>query len=480
MAIIDDQDFLSDSISDDNSTNVFIDTLTFTIRLIPGVGGLNARDGVLEKAIYGFIKEEWTLDPNSKGLAALDFPFQPITDEFYELKDGWTWADSVTEKTIRRGGWLVRNLAGGVTEHWAGTAILDAEEDDQIYYDKGDGAVPFTFPGNTAEAIQVISDPNGDGSFLGGFDRSLNVNVYNREQAQKFSFSSSTGIGESSLLAPKLFSFALPTGSDVSGAGGNISVSDTDIDSNGDGTADVAPYDGMSIEFFDTPQTRVIGGVNKQFGVIITVTGSPLIQKIYEYEKWAGRQDSDQDISSGELIGNVMPELLEFVGTTLKTKSVINYRGGGSGVYIDGFNALDTNNISFKDNTGVDVTFPFVAGVVIDNNLADDPDAVYRAFFEDGVDPEFRFGKSTAIFVNDNDGNPIIGNINGESSVVRDFDYDGNDQGNRTPGTDAKIIVIGIGLNGRQHIKAKGVITKSSVNFITLTSSTERQYENPA
>ena len=187
MAIIDDPDFLSDSVSDNGSTNVFIDTANLTIKLIPGVGGLDARDGAVGKAVYSFTKEEWKQDPNGKNLAAFDFPFQPITDEFFELINGWKWADSTTEQTLRRAGWLVRNVSGQVTEHWAGTAILSAENDDQGYYDLGDGAIDYTFEGNTAEAIQVISDPNGDGDYSDGYDRSGNVNVYNREQGQLFS-----------------------------------------------------------------------------------------------------------------------------------------------------------------------------------------------------------------------------------------------------------------------------------------------------
>tara|TARA_R110002020_G_scaffold187412_1_gene385767 strand:+ start:237 stop:1643 length:1407 start_codon:yes stop_codon:yes gene_type:complete len=468
MAIIDDPDLLQDSVSDDNSTNVFIDTLALTVKLNTGVGGLDARDGVVGKAVYSFIKEEWKNDPNSKNLAAFDFPFQPITDEFFELINGWTWADTTTEQTIRRAGWLVRNVSGGVTEHWAGTAILNAENDDQTYYDLGDGAVDYTFQGNTAEAIQVISDPNGDGNYTDGFDRSSNVNVYNREQGQLYSSSSSTGIGESSLLAPKLFSFALPTGEDL-----NISASDTDIQNN-------APYTGMEIRFYPSPQSRTIGGVPYDFGVIIDGNNGST-QEIYEFVQFQLRQNSDIDVDGGpDIIGKLTGELLQFVGPNLETLSVDNPDGGGSGVYIDGFNSLDTNSISFTDNNGDEVTFPFVAGVLINNNLGDDPDSVYRAYYEDGVDPQFRFGQSGAIFVEDNSGNAIVGDINGNPSIARDYDYDGNNQGNRTPGTDANIIVIGIGLDGRQHIKSRGTITRASVNTITLTSSTERQYENPA
>lgn len=472
MALIVDPDNLTDSASDDGSTNIHINTSAQTIKLVPGQGGLVAADGVTIKAVYSFIKEEWTQDPLTKNLAAFDFPFVPITDEFFELINGWNWADATTRETLRRGGWLVRNSSNNVTEHWAGTAILNAEADDQIYYDNGNGAVSFTFPGNTAEAIQVISDPNGDGNYADGFNRSSNVTVYNREQGQLFSVNSSTAIGEASLLAPKLFSLSLPTGDDL-----NIATADTGIDANTDGTADVAPYDGMSITFFSTPQSRTIGASNFDFGIIIDGNNGTK-QQIYEYVQWALRQTNDQDAGAGSLIGNVMPDLLEFVGSTLNTLTATNYQGGGTGVYIDNFNALDTNDLAFIDNTGTERTFPFVSGLTL--NFSDTLNGgVYRVFYTDGVTSGLEFGNSGAILVDDDSGSDMSGSITGSTEIL-DFDYDGNNQGGRTPGTDANITVIGIALDTGQYVKATGSIGRSSANSVTLTSAVERNYENPA
>lgn len=474
MALITDPDNLSDSATDNGSTNVFIDRAALTIKLNTGVGSLVAIDGVTEKAIYSFLKEEWTQDSNSKNLAAFDFPLVPITDEFFELVGGWQWADSTTEQTIRRGGWLVRNVAGNVTEHWVGTAILNSESDDQIYYDLGNGAVDFTFAGNTAEAIQVISDPNGDGDYTDGFDRSSNVTVYNREQGQLYSSTSSVGIGETSLLAPKLFTFSLSTGTDL-----NIAVADTGIDSNSDGTADVGVYAGMKIEFFSAPETRSIGGVNKNFGVIIDGNNGTK-KEIYEFVQWSIRQSTDQDAESGTLIGNVMPELLTFVGSTLKTNFVTNSQGGGSGVYIDNFSAVDTNDLSFQDNTNTEVTFPFVAAgkLVFNTNLVNDTAAVYRVYFADGVTAGLEFGNTGAILVEDNSSIVISDSISGNSEISFDFDYDGNVQGGRTAGTDVNVIAIASGLNTGQYVKTTATITRSNANTISFVAAVERQYQN--
>lgn len=469
MPLILDPDLLTDSAADDGSQNVYIDPVAQTIKLVPGQGALIARDGVTEQAVYSFLKEEFINDPNGKGLAAIDFPFQPITDEFYELKDGWNWADATTRQTIRRGGWLVRNVAGNVTEHWAAIAILNAEADDQTYYDLGVGATDFTFPGQTAEAVQVISDPNGDGNYADGFNRSTNITVYNREQGQEFSVNSTTSIGEASLLAPKLFSLSLGTGTDL-----NISASDVTI-------AGSAPYTGMSITFFTTPQSRNIGGTNRDFGIIIDGNNGTK-QQIYEFVQWALRQTSDQDAGAGSLIGNVMPELLEFVGSTLKTKSAENYQGGGTGVYIDNFNTIDTNDLAFIDNTGTERTFPFVAAgqLVFNVNLINDSDAVYRVFFSDGVTSGLEFGNPTAIIVDDNSGSDLSGTVGGNSSIAFTYDYDGNTQGGRTPGADVNVTAIAIGLSTGQHVKTTATITRSNANVISFVSATERQYQNPA
>ncbi len=467
MALTTDPDDLLDGALDNGSTNVFIDTSALTIKLVPGVGSLVAADGVTIKAIYSFIKEEWKNDPLTKNLAAFDFPMTPITDEFFELVNGWTWANATTEQTIRRGGWLVRNTSGNVTEHWAGTAILNAEVDDQITFELGtDGAVNYTFPGNTAEAIQIISDPNGDGNYVDGYDNSSNVVVRNREQAQLYSSTSAAGIGESSLLAPKLFSFSLPTGTDL-----NIVASDITI-------AGSAPYTGMSITRFATPQARLIGGISRNFGWIIN-GNSGTKQQIYEFVQWSLRQAADQDAGAGTLVGVLMPELLEFVGPTLKTKTATNTEGGGTGVYIDNFSTVDTNDLVFVDNTAAERTFPFVAaGQLLSNpNLYNDPNSVLFLYFTDGVDAGLEFGNSGAILVEDNSGTPITGSIT-VASIAFDFDYDGNNQGNRTPGTDANVTAVALGLSTGQYVKTTGTITRSNANSISFVAAVERQYQN--
>jgi hypothetical protein len=459
MAVISDPDQLNDAATDNGLTEIFINTATKRIKLNPGVGNLDATDGVLGKAIYSFIKEEQKNDPLSKTLSAPIYGriMEPITDEFFELVDGWDWEDAATQNAIRRTGWLVRDTSGNVTKQFGGIAILDAEVDDQIYFDNGNGAEDFSFVGNTAEAIQIISDPNGDGNYADGYDRSASVTVYNRQQGQVYSTANTSLNGESSLLAPKLFSLSVGTGTDL-----NISANDTTIST-------TAPYTGMSITFHTTAQTRDIGGTNRDFGIIIDGNNGTK-QQIYEFVQWSLRQGTDQDAGAGSLIGKLMPELLEFVGDTLKTKTATNYQGGGTGVYIDNFSAIDTNSLVFVDNTGTERTFPFVAAGFIQPNaqLQADTDATY-----------FLYIRNTSILVNDNSGTPITGNVSGNASIAFDFDYDGNTQNGRTPGTDLDVTAVALGLSVAKYVPFDFTIERTNTNNAPLSAGVERQYANP-
>ncbi len=461
MPLITDPDQLNQAVE------VVYNTTAKTIQLLEA-GNLDA-DGVTIKTVYSFTKEEWKDDAN---LIKFEFPFVPITDEFFELQEGWNWADQATRNLLRRGGFLVRDTSGNLIEHWAGVAILGAEADDQIYYDTGAGATNFVYLGNTSEVVQVISDPNGDGNYVDGFNRSANIDVYNRQQGQLYSSGSTADNGEANLLAPKLFSLTLNTGTDL-----NIVESDANISTN-------APYTGMSITYHATPQNRTIGAGSFDFGVIIDGNNGTA-EQIYEFVQYQLRQNADIDADASNLLGQVADELLRFVGGagdgsgSLETLSVTNPDGGGSGVYIDNFQAADTNRISFTDNTATARVFPFVAVTTINfnGNLQSDGDAIYRVFFTDANGNDF--GDTDAILVDDNGGTDVAGLVGAQASIQFDFDYDGNNQGGRTPGTDAPITVVAIGLNTGQYVRATGTITRSTTNSVSLVSPVERNYENP-
>lgn len=478
MALITDPDLLNDGALDNGSTEVFINTTTKTIKL-NSTGNLSA-DGVTIKALYSFLKEEWRNDPNTKNLAAFDFPMVPITDEFFEFVAGWDFFNDAARYLQRNGGWLVRNVSGAVTQHWAGIKTTGStESNDQLYFQldgtSGVGtATNFQQVGPVNHAVQIISDPNGDANYADGYSRTTNIKVFNREQGQRYSLSSTIANGESSLAAPKVFALDASTATDL-----KITHTDLEIDANSDGTADVAPYTGMSITYHATPQVRSIGGTNRNFGIIIDGNGGTA-EQIYEFVQWSLRKSGDIDADASTLTGKLADELLEFVGDTLKTKNATNPDGGGTGVFIDDYQTVDINRLVFRDNTGAERTFPFVAALTLNfgDNLKNDASAKYFVYFSTLPGGGNDFGEAGALLVDDDLGADMTGTVGGASSITKSFNYDGNVQGGRTAGTDAAITVIGIGLATGQHVKATGVIGRSVSNSISLVASLERQYAN--
>jgi len=524
MALITDPDNLNDESSDTGSTEVFIDTSALTIRLAT-TGNLST-DGVTIKAVYSFLKEEWRNDPFTKNLPAFPFPMIPITDESFELVDGWNWADSTTQELIRTGGWTVRNTSGDVTEQWSGIIGLGSvESNDQLYYNNGNGRVNFSLTGQVNQSVQILSDPNGDGNYVDGFDRRTSFDLFVREQAQTLAKSSIADIGVTS-MEPIAYRFPLTTDVDL-----KIATADTGIDANSDGTADISPYDSMSVTYIDhqnrgtwasatayvandvvqgsdgrwyltsaggtsagnssdldggsdtgvtwVPFTgeRQIGSSYYSFGVIIEGY-SATAEQIYEFTQWSLRQTVDIDAGAGTTVGNIADELLEFVGDTLKTKRQSN----NWGVFIDNFQTADTNRIEFVDDEGVSRTFPFVAVLSLNfnTNLVNDASSKYWVYFTNPDSPTVdgdEWGSTGALLVDDNGGSDMTGSVSG-ATIQHDFDYDGNVQGGRTAGTDASITVVAIGLTTGQYVRATGTISRSTSNVVSLVAPLERNYTN--
>jgi hypothetical protein len=84
--------------------------------------------------------------------------------------------------------------------------------------------------------------------------------------------------------------------------------------------------------------------------------------EIYEKLQFQLRQATDVDETDGTIIGKMTGGLAVFVGPDITFGlGSINPNGGGTGVIVEGFDANDTNNMFFVDNTGTTRNFPFVA-----------------------------------------------------------------------------------------------------------------------
>lgn len=449
MALITDPDDLN------QGTEITINTTTKEITL--STTGNLSNDGVTGQAFYSFLKEEWK---NDATLIPYPFPMVSITPEQFEFVEDWVPANDTTRNLLRSCGWREITAADVVEREYMGIVSLgNIDSTSQPYYafSTDTATTDFDFTGVVNQGIQTFGNATN-----GNFDkRSDTLTLFIRTQGNTYGSSTSTSIGLTALnyIANR---FPLSEETDL-----KISASDSDIQNN-------APYTGMTIRLYPSAQTRTIGGVSYNFGVIID-GNQGTAEQIYEFVQYQLRQTTDIDIDAGQAnIGNLQDEMLEFVGDTLKTKLINNGDGGGGGVFIDDSQSNDINRLVFVDSTGTERTFPFVAAgsLIFNTNASNDSDLVYRMFFTSG------FGTGSAILVEDDNGVDISGTLGGASSVSFTFDYDNNTQGGRTAGTDADVTVVAIGLDTAQYVSATATITRATGQNISLVAPLERNYSN--
>lgn len=262
MALITDPDDLADSLADDGSQEVFINTSAKTVKLVQ-VGTLST-DGVTLKCLYSFLKEEWKDDPNSKNLAAFPFPMTPITDESFEFVEGWDFDADASRYLIRTAGWTVKNTSGNTTQKWAGVIGLGTiESNDQLYFQQSSGgsAVNVQLQGQINQAVQILRDDDGDGNYAEGsdYDRRTVFNLFTREYLQTYGKSSLSDIGVTTMDSIA-YRFPISTGTDL-----KITDDDTAVGSN-------SPYTGIVVRYFDQAFTRdVDSATDRNFGIVIDV-----------------------------------------------------------------------------------------------------------------------------------------------------------------------------------------------------------------
>lgn len=445
MALIVDPDNLN------QSTEITFDTGAKTIALT--VTGNLSSDGVTLKCIYSFTKEEWK---NDSALIRHPFPFTPITDEQYELKDGWNWANDATRYLVRTGGWAVVDTSNVTQEMWAGVVSLGSlETGTQVYFNQtGGAATNFQLTGAVNQAVQIFD--------LGVFDHRASLTLFARKQGDLFAQSTLAAIGVTS-MSYQVYRFPLATSSDLKILLGDVAIA-------------ASPYSGITITYHSSNFARTIGGVSYNFNVEIDGAGQSAAA-IYERIQYELRLASDIDDGAGTVTGNTAADLLFFVGDILK---------GREGIYIKNFAAGDTNSILHNPiGAAVDIAFPFTASLLLEfnPNLTGDSDSVYRVFFtnndagdNDGKD----FGTATAIIVKNAAGADMAAAVGGATSVSLSYDFDANVQrGSASAGDSAPITVVALGLATGQYVSATGTIARSTSNVVSLVSPLERNYINP-
>lgn len=493
-----------------------------TIKLMQtwnGTTGLSLSAGLSVQSMYSFLKEEWRTDAT---LIRYPFPMIAITDESFELQNGWD-LDKANKgrpswKFLRDGGWALKNPDGVSKEELMNVTTLGAFNDslaDRAYYLPSElgfaasaGFDPmvfdlystptsalepsgFRFAGEVNEAVKVFGASGG----YGDYDFRDNFVIYLREQGK--THASYDLLTEQGIAALTYKKYAMP----LSNA---LDPKITNVDSLV-GNKVGGPYKDIDISYFTTKQSWQIGATNYNFHVIID-GNEKSAEEIYEKVQYLLRQsdviNSQASSATYPVYGNTADGLLHFVGDTLYT----DYVDGWGGVYIDNYDPDDINRLIFEDDTQVERQFPFTAtgsllfnpNLVSDTGDGGDPDlrtshALYWMFHKSipnthGVPPS-AYGTSNAWLVRDSNGKAISGACSA-ASLSYTFDYDTDDTGResgvehgRTPKTDAPVVVVAIGLSTAQFVQvdfdSPGIERKTG-NNISVVAALERNYSNPA
>ena len=447
-SLIIDPDQLNDGVE------IVIDTSGKTIQLLQA-GNLGP-EGVTIKCVYSKLKELWKSNSTYIKFA---FGVGPITDEQFELINGWDFKDDTTRYLLRTGGWALKDGSGVSQEEWAGIVTLGSiGASDQAYFlqSSAGSIVNFQLTGPVNQAVKVY----GDGSH-GNFDYRSYFKVYCRIYAKSYAFSQLSDIGVTTLTY-QAYRFPLANASDIKVTHADSIVTGT------------LPYQSMSITWYVAAQQRSIGGVNRDFHTIIAANQGTA-EQVYEYVDYELRLNSDIDAGSGEQIGKKVGSILRFVGDTLYTIS-----GSEGGIFIDNYQSADVNRLVFVDDTNTERTFPYTAVLTINAgaNLVADANSKYWVYYTSV--PSGSYGTANAVLVNDNDGLPMTGSLYNSGSVQRTFAYDTCTDGGRASGSDAPVTAVALGLSTAQFVNSTTTIQRSTTAAAALVAPLERNYVNPA
>jgi hypothetical protein len=376
-----------------NNGFTWVDNTTYAIRTRKLVrnGGWNERDsnGNVISRYFGAITLGAFEDPtgdtayyqfgdNTTVNDTVDFDFAgPVNEAVQFFNEIGTPAslDFASTSTITRstgsfiddgfkeGGQVTVRNATGATNN--GTFLLDAVSATTLVV----SGTPLTAVPEEG-AILAVDNDNGV---------TLRLRIRDNDPNGKTFAQANLASAGRTLLSNFIFSFPLANATDL-----DISATDTTIDT-------TAPYTGMSITYYASPQSRagLVGG-SFNFGIIIDGNNGTN-QEVYEFVQRQLRKTTDIDNDSDTAIGRTMDGLMRFVGDQLQVGSTdggltfpTNPDGGGSGVYIDNLNATSANDVIFYDNNGTARANPETIAVTIDFNstIIDDTVAEFDLFYD--------------------------------------------------------------------------------------------------
>jgi hypothetical protein len=438
--------------------NIFLNTTTKEF-FLAAYGSLVLKDGVTGNAIWAKFVDLWTTAPYQP----FSFPMNILdarSGQYIFGQDpggsynGWKPGNDQTRQAIRDAGWSEYNSGAALTRQYVGVVALASgfPAGAQFYFQRaaGGAAINFTFTDAPNEAIQVFGDATN-----GNFDSRTYFKMFCREYNYTYDDAVLGDVGESGTGPYKI---ALPIS--VGAETGKVTANDGIVSSN-------APYTGITITYYGSDQNRTIGGGSYPFRKIIN-GNSATLEQIYTKMQYLLRQNSDIDAGAGTVTGKTEGQLCYFVGDTLYTTQ---------GVFIENIQANDTNRVVFLDQNNVQRSYPFVAAGTLNFNsfLTAGGTGYYKMYFTTLPGAGNDYTEAGAVVVDDNAAADIAGVIS-SASIGFTFDYDNNNQGTRTPGTDAAVTIIAGNAGSAKPVVATGTITRSKGISFTLTAEQDRGY----
>ena len=430
-------------------TELTLDTTAKTIKLNQA-GNLVYKDGVTLQALYSKFIKLWETSTYNK----YPFPMYVIDAKSGQFNfgtdggtyNGWKPANDTTRQALRDGGWNEYLSNGTLDRQYVGIVSLgDVNTGAQLYYQRTAVEAPqnFTFTDEVNEGILVYQN--------GGSDNRAYFKAFVREYAKKYKSSTLADTGQSGTGA-YLVNVLLSNEDDL-----KITANDASMTG--------APYAGITVTYYGTDQNKTIGASSYPFRVVVNGNNATL-EQIYTKCQYLLRQDTDIDSGAGSVTGKTAAELCYFVGDTLVT---------AQGVFIENIQANDINRIELYDKNNVKRIYPYVAAGTLNFNsyLSSGGTGVYVMYHADTVTGDY--GTANAIIVKDGSNNNIAGTISSDS-IGFTFDYNGNNQGGRTPATDAPVVIFALNKGVSKPVVATGTISRAKGLSFSLVAEADRAY----
>lgn len=305
------------------------------------------------------------------------FPVLPLTREQYEWGNngsqfnGWRPSADATRNFLRTCGWAEYDANGVLLREYAGIITLGGPEaDDQVYYENQVAvATDFNYVGVVNEGVQIFGNVDN-----GNFTRKTLFNVFVREAGQIFNASSIGDIGVTT-MENIVNRFPLAT------------AADPNYDRDADFNIGNAPWNAMTITYYNSAQPHTIDSVSYDFHVEVDGAAADRydIYTFLQYQQLTG--GNIDDLGGFTIEGKTSQQLAFFDGTTLVTNYVDETAQEASvagGTIILNFDNNDKNDIKFTDDTQSIIAFNFVAAGLFDfnTNLENDTSGRYWAYFD--------------------------------------------------------------------------------------------------